>query len=138
ATARLDAALPKYPDSLHLLRLRGQMHVAAGEWEKAVTVLERAIKVDSSDLTSLHQLSVAYDRLKRPAEAEAIRRKHESVKKALLALTDLNREADAKPWDSAIRLKLAEVCDRLGKAQLAEMWRRSATAAATRPKSAGP
>jgi Flp pilus assembly protein TadD len=138
ATTRLDTALPKHPKSLHLLRLRGQLHVAAGEWEKAVAVLNRAIEVDGSDLTSLHQLSVAYDRLKRPADAETKRREHESVKKDLLALTDLNREADAKPWDPAVRVKLAEVCDRLGKKELAKMWRRSATASAARQKSGGP
>jgi Flp pilus assembly protein TadD len=135
ATTRLDAALSKHPDSLPLLRLRGQLHIAAGEWEKAVAVLERAIKVDGSDLTSLHQLSVAYDRLKRPTDADAKRRKHESVKQDLLAMTDLNREADAKPWDPAVRVKLAEVCDRLGKTQLAEMWRHSAAACSVRPKS---
>jgi tetratricopeptide (TPR) repeat protein len=137
ATARLDAALPKHPDSLLLLRLRGQLHAEAGLWEQAAAIFERAIKVDGADLKSLHQLSVAYDRLKRTADAEAMRRRHEFVKKDLLALTDLNREADAKPWDSAVRLKLAEVCDRLGKTQLAAMWRRAAAAGSVQTN-AGP
>jgi len=132
AVARLDAALKSHADSLPLLRLRGKLHVEAGEWEPAAVLLERAVKADTTDLTSLHHLAMAYDRLKRPADAERVRKQHQSTKDALGTLTTLNREADARPWDPAVRLKLAEVCESLGKSQLAVMWRRAAEAGAVR------
>jgi tetratricopeptide (TPR) repeat protein len=130
ATTRLDVAIKAHPDSLPVLRLRGKLHAEAGEWEPAAALLERAVKADATDLISMHHLSMAYDRLKRPADAERIRKQHETTKEALATLTTLNREADARPWDPAVRLKLAEVCEGLGKPQLAAMWRRAADAGA--------
>jgi hypothetical protein len=90
--------------------------------------LRAAVRYDPADLTSLHQLAIAYDRLKETAEAERIRKQHEQAKKDLLALTSLNRDADARPWDPDVRLELAEICVRLGKHELAKMWRNSAAA----------
>jgi tetratricopeptide (TPR) repeat protein len=135
AAALLDGALARHPDALPLLRLRGQLHIKAGEWAQATPLLERATQADPADLVSLHQLALAYDRLDRPADAEQVRTRHERAKIDLLALTSLNREADAQPWDPAVRLKLAEVCDRLEKRDLAKMWRRSAAACQARPTS---
>lgn len=132
ASARLDVALRDHPDSMPLLRLRGKMDTEAGEWEKAAAALERAVKADATDLTSLHYLAMAYDRLKRTADADRVRRQHQTAKDGLEALTLLNREADDRPWDRTVRLKLAEVCDRLGKTQLAAMWRRAAEAGGVR------
>ncbi len=132
ATWTLDAALATHPDALPLLRLRGKLHADAGEWEKAAPVLERAVKGDATDMPSLHQLAMVYDRLKRPDDADRIRKQHQTTKDALEALTMLNREADARPWDAAVRIKLADVCDRLGNQQLAAMWRRAAQASNAR------
>ncbi|MCE9561061.1 MAG: tetratricopeptide repeat protein [Planctomycetes bacterium] len=132
AVTRLDAAIKTHPESLPLLRLRGKLYAEAGEWEHAAAMLERAVKADATDLISLHHLAMAYERLKRPADAERIRKQHETTKESLGTLTTLNREADARPWDPGVRLKLADVCESLGKPQLAAMWRRAAEAGAVR------
>ncbi|MBA4191644.1 MAG: hypothetical protein C0467_27000 [Planctomycetaceae bacterium] len=132
ATRTLDATLATHPDALPLLQLRGRLYADAGEWDKAAPILERAIKADSTDMPSLHQLGMVYDRLKRPADADRVRKQHEATMEALTTLTLLNREADARPWDAAVRIKLAEACDRLGKPQLAAMWRRAAQASNAR------
>jgi hypothetical protein len=39
---------------------------------------------------------------------------------------ELNREADRKPTDVQVRRRLAEVCERLGKFDLALTWRKAA------------
>jgi tetratricopeptide (TPR) repeat protein len=136
AAAQLDAALVTSPEALPLLRLRGRLFTETGDWSKAVIVLERASKTDSYDLTTLHQLALAYDRLDRSADAAKVRQRHEQVRDDLATMTTLNREADAQPWDPTVRWKLADVCDRLGKRDLAAMWRQSAAACQARRQAA--
>ncbi len=128
AVARIDQGLTNYPDSPALLRVRGRLHSESAEWGAAAVSFERAIAQDPSDLTALHQLATVYDRLGKTGDANRIRLKHQQIKEDLLLLTSLNREADARPWDMEVREKLAAVCDRIGKQDLAEMWRRSAAA----------
>jgi hypothetical protein len=77
-------------------------------------------------MTTQHQLSLAYDRVQRPQDAERCRARVKQIQADLTALTDLNREADQRPWDGDVRLRLAEVCDRIGRTDLAAMWRTSA------------
>lgn len=128
AVTLLDRGLAEFPDSAVLLRLRGRLHSESAEWEKAAGILERAVAADPSDLTAHHLLATAYDRLGRPEDANRGRQKHQQIKEDLLLLTNLNREADARPWDSEIRDKIASTCERIGKRDLAEMWRRSVAA----------
>jgi thioredoxin-like negative regulator of GroEL len=45
-------------------------------------------------------------------------------------LTDLNRQAMRNPWDADVRRRLAEVCEQIGRPDLAAMWRSAADACA--------
>ena len=62
-----------------------------------------------------------------PREAAEQLRLLEQTKELLRQLSDLSQEADAKPSDSQIRRSLAEVCTKLGKPDLAQMWQRAAS-----------
>jgi len=122
------AAAEKHRDSARLAALVGRLHVDRGEWEQAAGALERALTIEPSDLEALHALAATYERLGRKADAEATREKRDVAQKGLEQLTALTRDADAHPWDPAVRLQLAAICDRLGKQELAAMWRQSAAA----------
>ena len=48
----------------------------------------------------------------------------------MLALTKLIQEAAEKPWDAALHRRLAEMCQQLGRPELARRWVRAASAGA--------
>ena len=52
----------------------------------------------------------------------------EELRADLDRITALSREAMEKPWDADVRVRLAELCDRMGKPELAAMWRNAAAA----------
>jgi tetratricopeptide (TPR) repeat protein len=133
ARALLDRALAAHPRSLELLRGRAKLHLAAGEYKEAANLLEQAVAIDRNDLTSRHQLAQAYEALGRPTDAAEQRRLHEQTQKALEELTKLNQEATKRPWDAAVRRRLAQVCQQLGKADLAVMWLEAADACPASP-----
>jgi Flp pilus assembly protein TadD len=128
ALALATEAAKKHADSARLAGLVGRLHVDRSEWQEATTALERALTIEPSDLESLHALAAAYERLGRKEEAEATRKKRDVAQKGLEQLTMLTRDANARPWDPAVRLQLAATCDALGKPELAAMWRYSAAA----------
>ena len=52
----------------------------------------------------------------------------EQTQAYLAELTSLNEKIAERPWDGAVRTRLAEVCDKLDKPDLAAMWRQAAAA----------
>jgi tetratricopeptide (TPR) repeat protein len=128
ALALLDRALGKHPDAQPLLGVAGRMHLQSGDAEAAVPLLERALALDPYDQTNNHYLALAYEGTGRREQAEKQRRRSQQVKEDLDEMTRLNHEAAFSPWDADLRLRLAEVTQRLGKPQLARMWRDAAAA----------
>jgi tetratricopeptide (TPR) repeat protein len=127
AAQTLDRVLTKIPVSPRALRVRAQLHAEAGATEAAVVLLEKALRADPHDVECRYQLAQAYQALGRPLEAAEQLRLLEQTKELLRQLSDLSQEADAKPSDSQIRRSLAEVCTKLGKPDLAQMWQRAAS-----------
>lgn len=136
ARALLDRVLPSHPQSGELLRGRAKMHLAADEFAAAAALLERAVALDRHDLVGRHHLAQAYEALGRRADAAEQRRLHEQTTNHLDELTRLNREATQNPWDAAVRRRLAELCQQLGKTDLAAMWLEAAGACRS-PRAAG-
>jgi hypothetical protein len=48
------------------------------------------------------------------------------MEKEMAEVSQLSREAAHKPWDRALRTRLAELCEKLGRPAIAAMWRRAA------------
>ncbi|MBX9581026.1 MAG: tetratricopeptide repeat protein, partial [Gemmataceae bacterium] len=114
------------PASPRALRVRALL--AADAPEKAIPLLEQALRADSHDTPCRYQLAQALDRLGRPADAAEQRQRLERSQALLKELTELSREAADKPKDGAVRRKLAAVCRGLDRPALAEMWQRAADA----------
>jgi tetratricopeptide (TPR) repeat protein len=122
----LDRNLSKYPGSVPLLVLRAKLHLEGGEAQAAITLLERALAIQPNDYAGHFQLAQAYQHLGRSREAAEHRRRSQEIKTDLEALVRLNEEANQQPWDAALRLRLAELCQKLGLKPEADMWRRAA------------
>ena len=125
----LEEAIPNRPAEPQLLSLLGRLRVDRGDYAEAVAPLEEGVRLDRTDLTTLQALATAYQRLDRSADAERVRRERAEVQKALERLTSLTVDADAQPWNAAIREELAAICESLGKRSLAAMWRHAAAEA---------
>ena len=131
AVELVDVALGKHPTA-GLLRLRGQLLLDDGRGADAVAPLEQAVKQTPTDHEARYLLAQAYGGVGRKDEAARELKRVDELRKDFTQLTELSRDAMAKPWDAGVRLKLAELCDRLDKPQLAAMWR-SAAAAGAKP-----
>jgi tetratricopeptide (TPR) repeat protein len=122
----LDQALKDHPDSAELLRTRAKLHLEADEFEPAAALLARALERDRYDYPSRYLLAQTLEGLGRRAEAAEQRRVAEQTRRDLEELSRLNQEVSAKPWDAALRRRIADLCDQVGKPDLAVMWRRAA------------
>ena len=110
-------------------RLRGQLDQDLRRPAEALLSFERAVARDPFDYQARYLLGQAYAAAGRPDEAAKEFARVETLKKDLDRITDLTHEAMAHPRDAGVRLRLAKVCDDLGKPKLAAMWRRAAQAA---------
>ena len=135
AQALLDHALAEQSRAPELLRLRAKLYLHANNTDAAVPLLERAVGVDPNDYAARYQLAQAYQALDRPADAAEQRRLADRTKELLLQLTDLVKNASDNPWDADVRKRLAELCRKLDKPKLADMWQK---AAASCPQTARP
>ena len=133
AVALLDQLPADRPASPRALRVLAQLHADAGAPEKALPLLEAALRADAHDTACRYQLALVYERLNRPADAAEQRRQLGRSQDLFKQLSDLSQEAAAKPKDAALRRRLADVCRRLDRPALSEMWQRAADACPPTP-----
>jgi tetratricopeptide (TPR) repeat protein len=131
ASQILDQVLNGDAPSPRAYHLRAQIHAAANETAVAAALLEKALRIDPHDSICRYQLAQTYIRIGRKADAEEQRSLLDHTQRLLQALGDLGREANEKPRDSQVRLRLAEVCEQLNKYDMAQMWRRAAESCQT-------
>ena len=129
----LDKVLKEQPHSAELLRLRAKLHLNENEPQQAAALLEQAVRLDRHDYQSRYQLAQAYQMLGRPMEATEQQQLCKETQDYLAELTNLSTAIAERPWDAAARSRLAEVCEKLDKTDLAAMWRRAAAAGVAHP-----
>jgi Flp pilus assembly protein TadD len=129
ANRLLDQELAKHPNYIGLLRLKGEQELLHGEPGKAVEILERVVREAPHDLRSRTNLARAYHVMGRKADEEAENLEIKRMIDLMQKMHDKNVQAMADPWDAAIRYELADLCERLHRPELAQMWRRAAQAA---------
>jgi tetratricopeptide (TPR) repeat protein len=131
----LGPGLRRHPRSSRLLRLQARLLVEEGRPEKALPLLEQAVESAPRDPAVRFQLGRLYRRLGREADAKEQDRRGEESRTLMVKMTELSHKASKNPWDAALRRQLAEICGKLGNAELEEMWRRSAEACGPPPRS---
>jgi tetratricopeptide (TPR) repeat protein len=133
AKTLLDKALQEHPHVPDLLRLRAKLYLNENEPQRAAALLERAVQIDRHDPVSRYQLVQAYRMLGRPKQAAEQERLLKQTQEYLAQLTSLNEAIAERPWDVAVRTRLAEICEKLDKPDWAAMWRQAAAAGLRSP-----
>jgi Tfp pilus assembly protein PilF len=128
AKQTLDAALDASPRSVELLALRARLAWDAHDNVAAALLLEKALDIDKHDYAARHLLAQVYEALDRSADAEEQRRRAEQTKDRQKALRELIGQADAKPWDAEVRLRLANLCREFDRPVDADQWEEAARA----------
>ena len=132
ANAVISDVVSRRPDDRDALLLRARIEQENQSWSKAIATLEKIVGNDSHDHEARYLLATAFAQI-----GDEDRWRHEmalceQAKQLKAQATDLYAQADENPTDPDIRDKLAEVCDQLGKRELAAMWRRAAKTLRTR------
>jgi tetratricopeptide (TPR) repeat protein len=131
----LDQALDTYPRFPGLLSLRAKIYLAKGDPAKAASLLEQAVKADRHDSANLQQLAQAYQRLGRDADAAAQLSLAKQSDAYRAQRAELTEAAMKRPWDAAVRRRLAAVCRLLDRPEEEEMWLNAAAMCPPAPKS---
>lgn len=128
ATAVLETALQENPQAPDLLRLRAKLYLSENDPLRAAALLEHALQIDRHDTVSRYQLIQTYKMLGRSKEVAEQERLLKQTQEYLAQLTSLNEAIAERPWDVTVRTRLAEICQKLDKPDLAAMWREAAAA----------
>ena len=132
ADREIEAALGRNsPDAKLVARLyheRGLVRMDLGEAGGAVLAFEESLKRDEHHLASRLQLAQALRRTGQLERAAVEDAKFRDTEARIKRVSELNQKAIEHPSDAAVRRELAEACVAIGRADLAEVWRRAADA----------
>jgi len=128
----LERSLKDHPQAVELLRVRAVLALHDDKFAEAASDLETVLATNRHDYATRFQLAQALELLGKRGEAAEQRRRVDESRKLLGELTSLNSQVTVKPWDAQLQHRLADVCERLDKHDLAAMWRRAASASPTR------
>jgi tetratricopeptide (TPR) repeat protein len=124
----LAEGLRLHPESSRLLRLRAQLLIDENKPDKALPLLEKAVRSAPRDHACRFQLARLYRLLGRPDDAREQDRLGEESRKLMVKMNELSHRVATNPWDAPARLELADTCRKLGIAELERMWRQAAAA----------
>lgn len=106
--------------------LAARIELEEGAVTEAVSILEDALKRDPHDAECRYQLAMCWRQIGDEQHCEEQLRIWRETSELIERRTQLNMKAIEHPHDAAVRDELAQVCDLLGRAELADMWRRAA------------
>jgi len=72
ALAELEIARHTLPNNPQVLELKGYIQRRQGRWEESTRNLERAVDLDPRNFSTLQQIAISYEVLRRYAEAESV------------------------------------------------------------------
>ncbi len=124
----LDAGLAASPDHPGLNLRRSQLDLVEGRFDQALGRLDRVLAADPYNAQAYYQRSLALGRLGRGEEAGRDRDQIQELNRDLAEMSALNDEADRRPEDPDVRYRIAALCERLGKWDLAATWYSAALA----------
>jgi len=118
--------LAAHPDHADALLLRGTLHFDLGEYELAVATLRHLTELEPFHKEAHYVLGQAYLKLRQPEQAKS----HLSISQKLTAAAEeirtLEWQSAQNPQDAQILLRLAELYDATGRADLGARSRQAA------------
>ena len=133
AEHHLELARKMDADDRELLMLTAEMQTANGDASAAVKTMRHATTMYPMDAECRYSLALSLRDSGLADEAATEMKNWEERKQLATQLTELNIKAIQNPADTATRDQLAEVCERLGRNELAIMWRQAADALRAAP-----
>lgn len=125
ALAAAEADSPLTADGLHL---QATIAEDEGNIDEAIAILEQLLKDFPDRLESRYQLAMTLQQDGQEDRAAKELKVWEQNREVADQLIQLNLQAVSDPYDAEVRDQLAELCEQLGRTQLADMWRRAAQA----------
>jgi tetratricopeptide (TPR) repeat protein len=125
AEAAIASVVSGKSPSAAALTTAGKIAFEQGRYDRAVEWLERAA-ADVSYYEAHYHLAQALTRLGKAEEGAARQKRADEIKNDLQQMSQLVDVAGSRPWDRAVREKLAEVSRRLGKTDIADKWLKAA------------
>jgi tetratricopeptide (TPR) repeat protein len=133
AQAVLDRALEFSPQSGELLLQRAKLYLHTHQPKAAIPLVQRALRTNPHDYGSRYHLVLAYRAGGQRTEANEQQRLLDQTQHDLAKFSELNREAGKRPWDASVREQLVALSEKLGKREMADMWRQAAAACPPAP-----
>lgn len=128
ATQSIERGRGFRTDEPNFLRAEAQVLVEKNEFDQAIVRLKRLAVLEPQDFEVHYKLAAIYQRQDRMSDHRAALAKFERLTEIRREVTKLNQEANEKPYDVELRLKLADLCREMGRLDLEGDWRRAAAA----------
>ena len=134
ARALLEQSLGRDPHERVAVLLQVDMAIDQRQTAAVIAPLTNLLSKAPHDTACRYQLAQAWQRLGQPEKYKQEMARHDKSQKLKQELTEKNLEANRAPDNAEVRDRLAELCDALGKSELATMWRRAAAACRRLPQ----
>lgn len=130
ARTLVDDVLAARPDDAAALVLAATIRLEDGDAAAALVPLDEAVRLAPHDYGARLTQARALATVGRETEAVRAQEEAERIRRVRAEFAELHQKAWDAPRDPAIRLRLAEVAESLGRPDLARVWREAAAALA--------
>ena len=121
-----DRLLESHPDLITAMKVKARLWEDAGEVTHAIELMERVVVAEPFDVESRHRLAVLYGAAGQKEAHVSAQAEYLRVYNLHTRLVELNVQADADSDAVAPRRELSEVCQALGRTELAQVWQQAA------------
>ena len=122
----LEMAQERNPDERAVLLLKARVQMETGDPEAAIAPLVRHLDHDRHDFECRYRLALSYQRLGRSKDYERESARMLASQQLRKELSESSDQAVEEPRNAEVRDRIAEICDRLDKPELAEIYRQAA------------
>ena len=115
-------------DNTEVLWLAARIALDEGQTTNAISVLSKIVATAPFHNIALMELAASHRRLGNIAEADRYLARRNVARELFEKMVNLNTRAIREPQNADVREELADVCENLGKPDLATVWRDAAKA----------
>lgn len=108
------------------LMCQAKLNAAQGDAKSALAIFASLVDTDRFDQEARYQYALMLKATGEDALSAQNIREWERQSELAAELASKNRQTLNRPFDSELQREIAELCEQLGKTELAEMWRRAA------------
>ena len=122
----LESVIAQDPNLTDALYLAARIEADQEQFDAAIKPLKQVLERNPHDVAALYQLALVQRQAGNLEEFQNMIRRKEQSQKLIDQLIDLNDKIIDNPGDPVLCLQIAEICDQLGKKELAASWRKAA------------